>query len=75
MQPGLDILKFSDFPIFNCSDPLVIQVMLPIDDYAEDGRPWVQQVWPLCSFYHIHKPASNTFSEPVYFIQKPYDLK
>ena len=49
--------------------------MLSIDDYTEDGGPGVQQVWPLCSFYHIHKPASNTLSEPVHFIQKQYDLK
>ena len=60
-----------------------------IDDYSKDSGPGV--VCPSCSFYHdpfryqlfylvrykahIHKLGSNSFSEPVHLISKPYDLK
>ena len=64
-------------------------VTLTIDDYANDGGPGV--VCLLCSFYHdplrsklfylvryathIHRSASDSFSEYVQVISKPYDLK
>ena len=80
--------KFLQSLSYKVCSPLLLK-FVAIDNYAKDGGQVV--VCPSCSFYHdplryflfylvrykahIHKLRSNSFSEPVRLISKPYDLK